>query len=549
MYMTKDPDTQLTYVTAGAAEVFDDQAALDRLSESAIYVHGLAPDDVQTAITKGINRALDKRAAQSERNDPDMTILRLNRRPPPVLPLCVLGGDWATWVEDAAASASAPVDYVVAPLLAAASALIGHSRWVQAWTGWKEPPHLWCASVGDSGDGKSPGADTIQLYLLPTIEQRMVADFPDTLREKQTEIEAAKMRVENWKEEMRVAIKAGQPLPLQPASVPREPIEPVLTLSDTTIERVASLLATATPKGILMSRDELAGWLLGMNTYNDGARAFWLEAYGGRRYRVDRQKNPEPIIIPRFAVSWYGGVQPDKVAEIMQGADDGLLARFMWFWPDAMQFDRPKRPPATEWAITALDRLRMLELSQDEYGRPVPLVVTLDDAAADRLVKVGRQFQKQRETTAGLTRSAFGKARGLVLRLSLVLEYLRWCGEDGYAAPPTIISEGALNAAAAFVIDYVIPSAERTYGDAACSEEDRNTTMLARWIAKERPNEIHVREMQRSVRLPGLRTAKDIHAACAALIEAGWLSQPEAGGYQQKPRSVYPVSPRLLDLL
>ena len=42
--------------------------------------------------------------------------------------------------------------------------------------------------------------------------------------------------------------------------------------------RVASLLVTATPKGILMSRDELAGWLLGMNTYIDGARAFWLEA-------------------------------------------------------------------------------------------------------------------------------------------------------------------------------------------------------------------------------------------------------------------------------
>jgi hypothetical protein len=42
------------------------------------------------------------------------------------------------------------------------------------------------------------------------------------------------------------------------------------------------------------------------------------------RYTID--------YIPRFAVSWFGCTQPDKVAEIMQGGDDGLLARFMWFW-------------------------------------------------------------------------------------------------------------------------------------------------------------------------------------------------------------------------
>ena len=487
--------------------------------------------------------------AGSEWPDPDLGILRPNRRPPPVLPLWVLGDRWATWVEHAAESAAAPVDYVVAPLLASSSALIGHSRWAQAWAGWQEPPHLWCASVGDSGDGKSPGADTILFHVLPAIEHAMVADFPDTLREKQAQIEAARLRMENWKEDMRTAIKAGQPLPPQPDPVPREPMQPVLMMSDTTIERVACLLATATPKGVLMSRDELAGWLIGMNAYNDGARAFWLEAYGGRRYRVDRQKWPEPIIIPRFAVSWFGCTQPDKIAEIMHGGDDGLLARFMWFWPDAKDFDRPKRPPATEWAIAALDRLRMLELANGENG-PVPLVVPLEDAAADHMVGIGRQFQELRETTAGLTRSAIGKARGLVLRLSLVLAYLRWCSEDGYAASPTVISEDALLAAAALVTDYVIASAQRTYGDAACSGEDRNITMLARWIAKERPQAVHVRDMQRNVRLQGLCEAKPIHAACAALVEAGWLARPAAGtAFGQRGTKAYPVSPRLMTAL
>ena len=99
--------------------------------------------------------------------------------------------------------------------------------------------------------------------------------------------------------------------------------------------------------------------------------------------------------------------------------------------------------------------------------------------------------------------------------------------------------------------EYVMPMAERTYGDAACPESDRNTATLASWIAnaKERPAEVHVRHMQRVVRLPGLRDAKAIRAACTALIEAGWLGRPASGGHQQKPREAYPVSPRLKEVL
>jgi len=66
--------------------------------------------------------------------------------------------------------------------------------------------------------------------------------------------------------------------------------------------------------------------------------------------------------------------------------------------------------------------------------------------------------------------------------------------------------EGTLLAAAKFVAEYAMPMAERTYGDAACTELDRSTATLARWIAKQRPlpEAIHVREMQREVRLPAL---------------------------------------------
>ena len=124
--------------------------------------------------------------------EPDMGVLRLHRRPPPPLPLDVFGAEVVRWIATAAEAAACPPDYVAAPLLAAASALIGHARWAQATPGWAEPPHLWLGVVGDSGNGKCPGADCLMRDVLPEIERRMLADFPDRLREWQADAEFAK---------------------------------------------------------------------------------------------------------------------------------------------------------------------------------------------------------------------------------------------------------------------------------------------------------------------------------------------------------------------
>ena len=141
--------------------------------------------------------------------------------------------------------------------------------------------------------------------------------------------------------------------------------------------------------------------------------------------------------------------------------------------------------------------------------------------------------------------SAPGKARGTALRLSLVLEYLWWCGTPGISAPPTLISAKAFAAAATVVADYLMPMAERVYGDAAARPEDRNAATLARWIMKTRPADVHVRTLQREIRLPGLNTADAIHAAVRVLIEAGWLITPEGTGAAGRPKASYPINPAI----
>ncbi len=196
-----------------------------------------------------------------------------------------------------------------------------------------------------------------------------------------------------------------------------------------TIERVATLLASAAPKRLLVVRDELAGWITGMNSYNDAGRAFWVEAFGGRPYRVERQKNPEPIIVPRLAVSVFGGVQPDRLGPLMREAGDGLLARILGSWPDPIAFRLSHRAPNSAWAIEALDRLRRLDL---QTGNPLqPIMVPLARDALALLEEFAQGAQERQTSSGGLMRSALGKARGLALRLSLVIELLWWCGREG----------------------------------------------------------------------------------------------------------------------
>src|SRR5690242_8607477 len=78
--------------------------------------------------------------------------------------------------------------------------LIGNARWAQATPGWVEPPHLWLGVVGEPGAGKSPGADCLMREVLPEIERRMLADFPDRLRVWRSDIELGKAARRRWRQ-------------------------------------------------------------------------------------------------------------------------------------------------------------------------------------------------------------------------------------------------------------------------------------------------------------------------------------------------------------
>lgn len=485
-------------------------------------------------------------AASYQWPEPDMGVLRMHRRTAPALPLSMFGPLWAAWIAETAQAASAPPDYVAAALLSAASSLIGNARWAECGPGWREPPHLWLAVVGESGSSKTPAAATLLRDVLPELERRMGEDFPEKLRLWKAEAEAHRAATEQWRKDVEAARKMGNPPPLPPRDMAPQPEAPRLVQGDVTIERMGTLLANTAPKGLLVVRDELVGFLLGMTTYNESGRAFWLEAWNGGPFRVERVKHPEPVMIARHAVALFGGIQPERLADLMESPDDGLLARFAWCWPDPVPFDLAAAAPATGFAIRALDRLRCLTLlePEGEPGAAHPRYVAMTVSGRALMRDFGRDMQERQKDAGGLMRSAYGKARGLVLRLSLVLEYLDWCADTSGRPEPDCISDAAFARAATLVADYLMPMAERVYGDAAATQRDRNVATLARHIHKKKPEGLSVRELCRAP-LPGLREAEPIHDAADKLIEAGWLAPMHRGDGKGRPATVYPVNPAL----
>jgi hypothetical protein len=155
-------------------------------------------------------------------------------------------------------------------------------------------------------------------------------------------------------------------------------------------------------------------------------------------------------------------------------------------------------------------------------------------------------MQARQLDATSLLRSALGKARGQALRLSLVLEFLWWCGEPGVAPPPTRIGARAFAAAEVLITEYFTPMAARAYGGAESTVCERNAAVLARWIVSTRSEELHPRHLQREVRLPGLRTAEQIREAAEILVGTGWLYSPhQPSKFGPRPRICYRINPRL----
>jgi hypothetical protein len=319
-------------------------------------------------------------------------------------------------------------------------------------------------------------------------------------------------------------------------------------VADATTEKLAAL-AAALPRGLLLVRDELSGWFGAFDRYGGGGadRSFALEMYGGRPYSVDRMKHPEPLRIRHLSIGVLGGIQPDKLAAILSGPDDGLPARFLWSWPDvAPGFALSREVSSDAPAQEAFAKLADLLMGTDDFGYPEPKRLRLSSDAEDVLEEFARRMAWRAHQASGLFSGTLGKARGHAMRLANTLEHLWWCGETG-GPEPEVISRQAVTAAAHLVEEYFIPMAERVFGDASIPATERNAMTLARYLRAHRLARFNARDLRREIG-GTLREPAPMDAACTARVEAG-LIRPRferAGQTSGKPAKNYEVNPAVL---
>ncbi|NOD29446.1 YfjI family protein [Ruegeria atlantica] len=479
--------------------------------------------------------------------DPDMNIGQPSRPAAPVMSsddFSHVYGPWADWITTAAEVKGTPKDYVALTLLSAASAAIGNARWAVPWEGWKEPPVLWSMLVGDPSAGKSPALDSV-LDPVKEIERSLSEDYRRARDEWESDNELASFALAQWKADAKTAVADGAEPPAKPAEADagKPPVRERISITDITTEKVADLLSS-TWRGLLLARDELSGWLSSMDRYNGGGdRPFWLEAYGGRSYTIDRKNSPEPIIVEHLSVSIVGGTQPDRLSDLLVKADDdGLLARFMVVFPDPVQLSRPSRCMSDQSMIDAINRLRGLQHSVCEDGGKRPFFVHFSDGAADILDKFRVQCRSWEADASGLFKSHIGKMPGLVVRVANVLAHLDWAATNGTDCP-SLIEAFHVGRACDLVGDYLRLHAFRAYGAVKPAPEVEGARVIARIIQDEQPTGLKVRDIQHRNR-SGLGTAKQVQAALSVLVDADWLQEIkiETGG---RPSVVYAVNPKL----
>ena len=270
-------------------------------------------------------------------NDPDWSVIGRSTWGSAEFPTDVLTLPWQNLLGRASRGAGVRPEHVAVPLIGIASSLIGTARRVRASQSWSEPMTLWTCVVAASGDRKTPGLN-VTLRALDRIGQHTSDGTNEARLAHETRRQNAKEAAKEWIVQRKAALDAEPRR--EPPAMPIEAIDPGnfiyprLFASDPTIESLAPLLV-ARPQGMMLIRDELSGFFANMGRY--GGRSFWLEAWDGNRYVVERVTK-RSVDIPHLLIGVIGGFQPDKLARAFQGDEDGMYGRFLFAWPSTPEY-------------------------------------------------------------------------------------------------------------------------------------------------------------------------------------------------------------------
>jgi len=432
-----------------------------------------------------------------------------------------------SYVEGAAEAIGCDPAFVATAILPALAGAIGNRRVVILKAGWTEPAVLWGCMVGYSGDLKSPALDAATRHV-----KRRQAAAMETYQQERDEydrqVEEYKISLESWKKTGR---KKGDPPPEAPAS----PVCERFYCADTTVEALGFILAE-NERGVLLVRDELAGWIGSFGEYKRGPGsdvANWLNIHGARDLVVDRKTGDrKTLYVRRAAVSICGGIQPGTLRRTLtpEYFEAGLAARLLLAMPPR------RRKRWTEagidqaldgWVDEVFDRLYSLE-PEVRDGRTEPVVVGLTQAGKAAWIEFYNRHAVRIADATGDEAAVLSKIEAAAARLALVLHLVRHAAGDPDVRDA--VDDQDIQAGVR-VAEWYAGEAFRVYGLFGESDEDRDRREIVEFIRRH-GGTVTARDLMRSSRKYG--TADQAEAVLQDLASAGLgsfdVSQPGPDG-------------------
>jgi hypothetical protein len=326
-----------------------------------------------------------------------------------------------------------------------------------------------------------------------------------------------------------------------PPGRPEAPQAERFVVSDTTVEALAPLLLT-NPRGLLLARDELKGWIGSFDRYASGKggadAAHWLSMHNGDSIIVDRKTgSPRTIYVPRASVSVCGGIQPVILHRALgiEHRESGLAARLLLCCPPrkAKRWTEADVDPAVETEIARLvDRLYELQSTVCDEGEPRPVVVGLTPEAKTAWKVYYNAHAQEQVDLAGDLSAAWSKLEEYAARLALVVHFARWAANDPALGSADVVDAESM-AAGIRLANWFKGEARRMYAMMAETDDDRDQRRLVEWVER-KAEAVTVREAQMGCRW--LREPGTAEAALDALDKAGLGSwEPTPPGRRGQP--------------
>jgi len=427
---------------------------------------------------------------------------------------------------DIAERQQVPLDFPAWSLLVSTAAMIGRRARIRLkqHDDWSEPANLWVADIAWSSQGKTPAEKDGQRVLR---------------RRNRLDHQAHLKNVERWEAECAAEQSAAKEDGRKP-DLPQRPVPQRCSTTDVTPEKLAELLEDGNQRLLTINPDEIASVFLGFDRYRGGKgageREFYLAAYSGRDFHVDRIGRPSQYV-REVLVSIIGGIQPDKATAVLRGGpDDGLLARLTCIYPNEREVwelvDRWPRREAHEALYEMADRLVAADWSKlfsvDPYAEENDPPFCRLEAGAQALWNAWYTDLKRTPVREhGLYDSRWGKYEGLAGRLLLIQHCIEVVQERArYSAA---VGEQVVARVLALMDEYIKPMDRRVYAQFANPPAAAGGRRIARWLIDEKIAKFTARDVYRH-QWSELPKREDAEPAIEWLAAHRWVREVETSG-------------------